>query len=85
MGELGVRDVPKVHMVAHIALSAYTRGAPAVWACWLDEALNQDLKKISKASHARVWAERVLDTCASYLYKLMWGRSSKRLRNADRL
>ena len=86
MRELGVREVPKVHMMAHLADCAYTKGAPAVWACWLDEALNQDLKKISKASHSRVWAERVLDTCASHLYKLMWGgRGKKRLRNADRL
>ena len=48
MRELGVHEIPKVHMMAHLASFAFTKGAPSVWACWLDEALNQDLKKISK-------------------------------------
>ena len=81
MRELEVPQIPKVHMMAHLAFFACTRGSPALWACWTDEALNQDLKKISKRAHASVFAERVLDTCSSYLEKLMWDRGSKRLRN----
>ena len=81
--ELEIHQVPKLHMLAHLSYHAYHLGAPAVWACWFDEALNQSLKRIGQAAHASVWAERVLETLNAQLHRLAWpsNRGTKRARS----
>ena len=78
--DLGIHETPKLHMIAHYAYYGYHRGAPALWACWADEMLNQTLKRVSCAAHSTVWHERVLDTLGNRLHELAWGkRGAKRL------
>ena len=80
--ELEIHQVPKLHMLAHLSYHSYHLGAPAIWACWFDEALNQCLKRIGQAAHASVWAERVLETLNAQLHRLAWpsDRGTKRAR-----
>ena len=79
--ELGIHQVPKLHTIAHFGDFGYHRGPPALWACWVDEGLNQPLKRISGVAHSAVWHERVLDTLGQFLHRLAWeNRGTKRSR-----
>ena len=63
MKALGIQPTPKFHQWLHISADSLRKGVPAVWGCWLDEALNAVLKAVSNGSRKgprRKWAARVL-------------------------
>ena len=57
----------KAHALMHMARDCYRKGSPSLWACWLDESLNQNLKRIAASAHRAVWHARVLETSNLFL------------------
>ena len=45
-------EIPKCHQMTHILFSSCRHGNPKFCACWLDEALNKELKATLRLCHA---------------------------------
>ena len=60
MQELGIMSRPKLHAWIHLGTDVFSKGSPALWACWVAEGLNKMLKFVGMGSHRHGWHERVL-------------------------
>ena len=57
---LGMDAKPKHHQFLHMGHRIAFQGSPALWAAWVDESLNNIVKKIAAKAHRQVWAARCL-------------------------
>lgn len=69
--DLGVHQLKKEHLVAHLSSGAFCMASPGLFACWEDEHLNQTLKKVAASSHRAVWIYRVLLSAEECLKKYL--------------
>ncbi len=56
---LGMKLVPKHHLMVHWALRARSQGNPDLWATYEDEHTNGVLAAVARRAHAMVWSKRV--------------------------
>ncbi len=56
---LGLKQVPKHHLMVHWALQARSRGNPDLFATYEDEHNNGIVAAIARRAHAIVWSRRV--------------------------
>ena len=52
--------IPKHHIMYHLLVKSGFQGNPAVYATWLDEALNKSLKQACKNASSATFYESVL-------------------------
>ncbi len=57
---LGIRKVPKHHLLVHWATRSSQVGNPDKYSTYADEHLNGGLAKIGAKAHARGWSRRVI-------------------------
>ena len=58
----GVSAKPKLHLMMHSALRAFSEGTPAAHATWADETLNRLAASVGASAHRSVWELRVLES-----------------------
>ena len=60
MDELGLRFLPKDHMLVEMSLRCRELGSPALYGCWLDESVNRLLRDVAAGAHSLVHERRTL-------------------------
>ena len=70
----------KHHQLLHLAIDSFRMGNPRLYANWLDESLNQDLRNIAQNAHSLVFEERVFSHWLASQGRLTSSRERKRER-----
>ena len=60
MRDLGIKEIPKDHMLLEISARVAYQGSPQLYGCWHDEALNKLLKAVAGGAHPMVHERRIL-------------------------
>jgi hypothetical protein len=75
---LGLHFRPKHHAIVEVGSRLGYYGSPRLWATWVDEGVNSQLKALCRSSHRAVWHERILTTFNSDAYPMRKKQGRKR-------
>ena len=75
---LAAISVPKQHMLYHLLRGLRSFGNPRMYACFLDESLNKQLKHAAKHCHARNFDKALLLRMQWLLCRVSENRKRKR-------